>query len=123
MIEGTGWQCVALSRDLPAGTVAGTRLGGREIALWRDEDGGAHAWEDRCPHRGMRLSFGFVRDGRLGCLYHGWSFDRAGICRAFPAHPEVAVPDSIAVPGYYFQFAIGPSGTPSITSTMLITQC
>ena len=34
-----------------------------------------------------------------------------------PAYP------SIAVPGYYFQFAIGPSGTPSITSTMLITQC
>jgi phenylpropionate dioxygenase-like ring-hydroxylating dioxygenase large terminal subunit len=91
----TAWYPVALAADLAPGEVAGTRLLGREIALWRDAEGRPHAWEDRCPHRGMRLSFGFVRDGRLACLYHGWRFDGEGRCRVVPAHPELSPPSTI----------------------------
>lgn len=92
-----GWTAVALSDDLDIGDVAGTRVRGAEIALWRDAAGIAHAWEDRCPHRGMRLSFGFARGDRLGCLYHGWQFDGEGRCRAIPAHPELSPPSTLTV--------------------------
>lgn len=92
-----GWTAVALAEDLAVGDVAGTRIAGEEIVLWRDEAGTPHAWEDRCPHRGMRLSFGFPRDGRLACLYHGWQFDAGGRCRAIPAHPGLSPPSTLAV--------------------------
>lgn len=94
------WVAVCLAADLPAATASGTRLMGTEIALWRAAGGGLHAWTDRCPHRGMRMSFGFVRGERLACIYHGWQFDQAGICRAMPAHPEMEVPENIRIPRY-----------------------
>ncbi len=95
MSEDRGWHAVALSADLERGMSVGTRLDGVELVVWRDGSGEAHVWEDRCPHRGMRLSFGFVRGDRLACLYHGWQFDGAGRCRAIPAHPALAVPSTI----------------------------
>ena len=95
----TSWYPVALAAGLAPGTSAGTRLFGRELVVWRDEAGQSHVWEDRCPHRGMRLSFGFVRGDHLACLYHGWQFGADGRCRHIPAHPDLNVPGTIrAVP-------------------------
>jgi nitrite reductase/ring-hydroxylating ferredoxin subunit len=95
-----GWYAVALSDGLQVGTSAGTRLFGKEMVIWRDAHGAAHVWEDRCPHRGMRLSFGFVRNDRIACLYHGWQYDAAGQCRGIPAHPDLQVPKTIRVATY-----------------------
>jgi nitrite reductase/ring-hydroxylating ferredoxin subunit len=92
-----GWHPIALSKDLSPGRSAGTRLFGKEYCIWRDDKGAAHVWEDRCPHRGMRLSFGFVRGGAIACLYHGWQYDAQGQCRFIPAHPKLDVPSSIRV--------------------------
>jgi phenylpropionate dioxygenase-like ring-hydroxylating dioxygenase large terminal subunit len=103
----TAWYPVSLAVDLAPGEVTGTRLLGHDIVLWRDAAGQPHAWEDRCPHRGMRLSFGFVRDGRLACLYHGWRYDSAGRCRAIPAHPELSPPATIRVPRHACAEACG----------------
>ena len=94
------WCAVALSADLEPGMSVGTRIDGAELAVWRDRSGQAHVWEDRCPHRGMRLSFGFVRDDRLACLYHGWQFDGTGRCRLIPAHPALVVPGTIRATSY-----------------------
>jgi nitrite reductase/ring-hydroxylating ferredoxin subunit len=93
-----GWHPVALSGSIDPGTSAGTHLGGREYVVWRDNSGAAHVWEDRCPHRGMKLSFGFVRGDHIACLYHGWQYDTAGRCRYIPAHPDLEVPATITVP-------------------------
>ena len=97
MSFGNGWHPVALANDLQPGQSAGTRLFDRELCIWRDADGHPHAWEDRCPHRGMRLSFGFVRGDRIACLYHGWQYDTQGRCRFIPAHPQLDVPPQIRV--------------------------
>jgi nitrite reductase/ring-hydroxylating ferredoxin subunit len=91
------WTAIGLSRDLPPGATAGVIVEGREWALWRGVSGRAQLWEDRCPHRGMRLSFGFVRGDRLGCLYHGWQYDEGGRCKYIPAHPDLDPPDTIRV--------------------------
>jgi nitrite reductase/ring-hydroxylating ferredoxin subunit len=95
-----GWYAVALAGGLEPGTSAGTRLDGKELVIWRDTAGASHVWEDRCPHRGMRLSFGFVRGSHIACLYHGWQYDEAGLCRYIPAHPKLEVPDTIRVATY-----------------------
>jgi nitrite reductase/ring-hydroxylating ferredoxin subunit len=106
-VTGEGWHAVSLSNGIEAGRSAGTRLFDKEIVLWRDTDGVVHAWEDRCPHRGMRLSFGFVRGTHIACLYHGWQYDAEGQCRFIPAHPELKVPGTIRVTTYLCQERLG----------------
>lgn len=91
------WTPVALDADIAPGTSTGAVLAGAEIVLWRDTAGTLHAWEDRCPHRGMRLSFGFVKGDRIACLYHGWEYDADARCRYIPAHPDLDVPATIRV--------------------------
>lgn len=100
MNETPGWYALALSADLDPGTSTGTRLFGNELVVWRDQAGAAHIWEDRCPHRGMRLSFGFVRGDHIACLYHGWQYDTAGQCRYIPAHPDLEVSPMIRTRTY-----------------------
>jgi phenylpropionate dioxygenase-like ring-hydroxylating dioxygenase large terminal subunit len=98
MIE--NWVPVALSPSIEPATSAGAVVDGLELVVWRDNKGVAHVWEDRCPHRGMRMSFGFVRGDHIACLYHGWEYDAAGRCRYIPAHPELDVPQTIKVATY-----------------------
>lgn len=88
-------QAIALSGDIRPGDVHPIHLNGNEFALWRGDDEVVHLWEDRCPHRGMRLSFGFVRENRLKCLYHGWEFAAEGNCRKIPAHPDLDPPATL----------------------------
>ena len=89
------WSPVALSNMVEPSTSTGAVVNGAELVVWRDSSGKAHVWEDRCPHRGMRMSFGFVRGDHLACLYHGWQYDTAGQCRHIPAHPQLDVPQTI----------------------------
>jgi nitrite reductase/ring-hydroxylating ferredoxin subunit len=95
MTEKTAWTPVALSAAIEPSTSTGAVVNGTELVVWRDSTGNAHVWEDRCPHRGMRMSFGFVRGDHLACLYHGWQYDTAGQCRHIPAHPQLEVPQTI----------------------------
>ena len=89
------WVPVALSADVPAGSVIPATIPSGAIALWRSQSGTISASNDRCPHRGMRLSHGFVRGETLSCIYHGWSFEKSGRCRSIPAHPDLTPPQSI----------------------------
>jgi phenylpropionate dioxygenase-like ring-hydroxylating dioxygenase large terminal subunit len=83
------WHPVVAVDALTSGAPLAVRLLGDDIVLWRDAQGAAHAWADRCPHRGTKLSLGRVLpDGSgLECPYHGWQFDGAGQCVVIPALP------------------------------------
>ena len=72
------WHPVLASADLPARSPAGIKLDGHCIAIFRAGDGQLGAIEDKCAHRRMKLSLGCVKNGRVICPYHGWSFNRAG---------------------------------------------
>jgi len=103
----TTWTAAALSQDIPAGTAAPGRLGDKDLAIWRSASGKIEAWADRCPHRGMRLSHGFVRGEALSCIYHGWRYGQAGQCIKIPAHPGLEPPDAIRVPAFVVAEASG----------------
>ena len=94
------WIPIALGRDVPIGITRAVIVDEREIVIWRGADGVAHVWEDRCPHRGMRLSLGFVRDNALNCLYHGWQYGAGSQCLRIPAHPDLTVPPTIRANAY-----------------------
>ena len=94
------WIPIALSRDVPVGVTRAVIVDNREVMIWRGDDGVAQVWEDRCPHRGMRLSLGFVRGNALNCLYHGWQYGAGANCLRIPAHPDLTVPPTIRANAY-----------------------
>ena len=89
------WVGVGLDSRIEPASSHPVIVDGRELALWRGESGPAKVWDDRCPHRGMRLSFGFVRGNALRCLYHGWAYGEDGGCVSIPAHPDRTPPKTI----------------------------
>ncbi len=85
------WHPVASWEDVPQHHVCWAKLLGRELAVWRADDGYLNVWENRCLHRGVRLTIG-TNDGReLVCRYHGWRYaSRTAGCTYIPAHPADA---------------------------------
>ena len=85
------WYPIASSDDLPFRHVYHGQLLGRELAVWRADDGNVNVWENRCLHRGVRLSIGVNEGGELKCQYHGWRYaNRSAGCTYIPAHPADA---------------------------------
>ena len=79
------WHPVLLSGELNRRPVERT-ICGRDVVLFRGA-GAVGALPARCPHRGMKLAEGRVRNGQLECPYHGWTFgpDGRGTCPGDPA--------------------------------------
>lgn len=73
-----GWYIACRSQQLKAKAPRAAKVVGVPLALWRDEEGTAHAVLDRCPHRNVPLSEGNVCNGVIECAYHGWRFDSQG---------------------------------------------
>lgn len=88
------WYPVVASWEVGSDPMGITRLG-ENLALWRDLNGVVHAIEDRCPHRGARLSKGWNLGDRLACWYHGVEVDGKGNVCDVPAisnSPMVGTP-------------------------------
>lgn len=88
------WHPVGISTQLAAGQMVASQLLDTGIVIWRDSEGVVHAWEDRCPHRGMKLSMGPLESDGVVCPYHGWIFGKEGQCKHIPALPDMA-PESM----------------------------
>lgn len=85
------WYPIAASSDLAPRHVFDATLLGQEIAAWRADDGYANVWENRCLHRGVRLTLGINDGSELKCIYHGWRYsNRSASCTYIPAHPADA---------------------------------
>jgi phenylpropionate dioxygenase-like ring-hydroxylating dioxygenase large terminal subunit len=72
------WHPILASRSLKKKAVAGVRLAGHDLVVFRDAKGQPGALTDYCPHRRMKLSMGKVHNNKLQCLYHGWTYDKNG---------------------------------------------
>ena len=67
------WMRVCALAELPAPGVRTVVLSELSVAVFRLADGRLCAIEDRCPHRGARLSAGVIYDGdKVACMDHGW---------------------------------------------------
>jgi phenylpropionate dioxygenase-like ring-hydroxylating dioxygenase large terminal subunit len=78
------WYPVALSEQVAAARPLGIKRLGEKLVVWRDSDGVAHVFVDRCAHRAAPLSLGDIVDGRIQCRYHGLQYDGTGQCRLVP---------------------------------------
>lgn len=79
------WQPIAVSKDYTVRVPKRIKILGNYYTLYRGEDGAPRLVQDRCPHRGTSLAYGWVEGDSIRCRYHGWKFDGAGQGEEFPA--------------------------------------
>jgi phthalate 4,5-dioxygenase len=87
------WLPALLSEEVPErdGAPKRVRLLGEDLVAFRDSDGAVGLVSAFCPHRRAPLFFGRNEECGLRCVYHGWKFDRNGVCVDMPSEP----PDSL----------------------------
>jgi phenylpropionate dioxygenase-like ring-hydroxylating dioxygenase large terminal subunit len=77
------WYPICRSEAVKSEPVGLRRLG-EDIVAWRDSAGKINVHDDRCLHRGAKLSLGKVVNNALRCGYHGWCYDSSGQCVTIP---------------------------------------
>src|SRR5882724_8897710 len=80
------------------------KLLGEDIVLFRD-GGELHALQDRCAHRGARLSMGkclYPGSGSISCPYHGWTYngESGRVVAKLVEGPEAPIPEKARVKTY-----------------------
>ncbi|PPD46535.1 MAG: hypothetical protein CTY15_00455 [Methylocystis sp.] len=120
------WTIVAEARALTAGKPLGMRIAGERVVFFRDASGKAAALIDRCPHRGVALSLGRVKDGEIECPFHGWRFDGAGRNCHVPWNPDArretlgahALPVREVAGLLWLYTGFAPPAEPDVTQTL-----
>jgi nitrite reductase/ring-hydroxylating ferredoxin subunit len=80
-----GWFQVAYSDELEAGGVMPLHYFGRDLVLFRGDDGAPRVLDAFCPHLGAHLGYGGrVEDNTIRCPFHAWRFDGGGRCIEVP---------------------------------------
>ncbi|WP_187776198.1 Rieske 2Fe-2S domain-containing protein [Antrihabitans cavernicola] len=89
-----GWFQIGTSAECSEGQVITRRVFDSEIVLWRTADGTVTVTDAHCGHLGAHLGIGGrIKNDTLVCPYHGWAWDRTGLCARVPYAPN-EVPDA-----------------------------
>lgn len=73
--EAAPWTLVATLDEIWEGEMMGVRVGETDVLLVNVGHGEIHAYDNRCPHAGSRLSEGHLSATKLQCAAHLWEFD------------------------------------------------
>jgi phenylpropionate dioxygenase-like ring-hydroxylating dioxygenase large terminal subunit len=79
-----GWYWLCPSRAIKRGKVIAQRLLGRDLAVYRGEDGRVVAMDAYCAHMGAHLAEGRVEGNSLRCFFHHWRYAADGVCDDIP---------------------------------------
>ncbi len=79
------WHPICLVSEVEVGRTRREQIMSEFVTLYRGQSGTLYAVADRCPHRGVQLSVGWVQGEEIRCFYHGWKFDGSGQCTEMPA--------------------------------------
>jgi 5,5'-dehydrodivanillate O-demethylase oxygenase subunit len=74
------WQPFATLSDIENKWTHKVRLLGEDLVLFKDRSGELGLIEEHCPHRRASLAHGIPERQGIRCSYHGWVFDRNGVC-------------------------------------------
>ncbi|MCI0389639.1 MAG: Rieske 2Fe-2S domain-containing protein [Acidobacteria bacterium] len=86
----SGWFRVGVSRDIKPGQIKPLRYFGRDLVLFRAEDGAARVIEAHCQHLGAHLGHGGrVMGDAVECSFHGWRWNGEGQCEAIPDSQKI----------------------------------
>lgn len=95
-----GWFCVGWSSDVKPGQAVSREFMGREVIVFRGDNGVVSVVDSHCPHLGAHFldSGGSVVGDTLRCGFHGFRFSGDGQCVAtgYDSRP----PRELCVPSY-----------------------
>ena len=95
------WYVILESKEVKVNQVVGVKRLGENLVVWRDSKRELGAAIDKCPHRGIALSIGKIKDDHLQCPFHGFEYDQQGRCRLIPANGVASkVPENIKAKTY-----------------------
>jgi 3-ketosteroid 9alpha-monooxygenase subunit A len=124
----SGWYCVGLAREVEVGSVGPLHYFGRELVVFRADDGVIRVADAHCPHLGAHLGHGGRIDGDgIRCPFHAWRFDaQSGVCsdipyaKRIPARAQLRLWPSFEYCGliivYHDETRAAPSWTPELPS-------
>jgi phenylpropionate dioxygenase-like ring-hydroxylating dioxygenase large terminal subunit len=94
-----GWFALMRSRALRKKQVRPMRAFGRELVVFRGEDGNVRVLDAYCPHLGAHLAHGGAVVGNdVQCPFHAWTFDGEGQCTHAPFAKKLPVARTRAFP-------------------------
>lgn len=80
-----GWFVIQFSDELAVGDVKPIRYFGKDLVLFRGENGVARVFDAFCPHLGAHLGHGGkVAGDAIVCPFHAWKFGADGKCVEIP---------------------------------------
>ena len=80
-----GWFQIAYSDEIKPGDVKPLKYFGKDLVIWRSEDGELAVLDAFCPHLGAHLGHGgTVKGSSIECPFHAWRFGTDGKCTAVP---------------------------------------
>lgn len=98
------WYLACLVDELKAHNPLKKKIVGEEMVVFRTQSGKIGVVEDRCCHRNVNLSLGYVQGESIKCGYHGWEYNTQGACTCIPSLPEgEKVPRTVRVKSYPVQ--------------------
>ncbi|MEZ0372202.1 MAG: Rieske 2Fe-2S domain-containing protein [Candidatus Sericytochromatia bacterium] len=89
------WYWAMKSSDLKKGQVRPLNFLGRELAVYRGEDGVVRAVDAYCPHMGSHLAEGKVDGKGIRCFFHAWKFDETGQLVDIPCRQSPGIQERI----------------------------
>lgn len=81
-----GWFSVCYRDEVATGQAKPVHLMGKDLVVFRGEDGKARVFDAFCPHLGAHLGYGGKVEGNnIRCPFHAWLFDGGtGKCLGAP---------------------------------------
>jgi nitrite reductase/ring-hydroxylating ferredoxin subunit len=96
-----GWFRVMDSADLPKMRVKYVQAMGRDLAVFRGEDGKVRCLDAYCLHLGANMAIGGKVVGNcLQCPFHQWTFAGDGMCSSIPYSPA-KIPSTARTTAYH----------------------
>jgi phenylpropionate dioxygenase-like ring-hydroxylating dioxygenase large terminal subunit len=77
------WYLVCLIDELAQTNPLPKKIIGENVVVFKSQKGVINVVEDRCCHRNVKLSLGYVKDDCIKCAYHGWEFNGDGKCLSY----------------------------------------
>ncbi len=92
------WYVAAWGHELIDARLLARTLLGKPVVLYEGDGGRVVALDNRCAHRGAKLSNGRVEGDCVRCMYHGLKFNETGKCVQIPGQDDI--PGKMAVRSY-----------------------
>src|ERR1041384_4966113 len=75
------WYPVLLETQLPAARpIRPVKIMGEGLVLFKDATGAVGLGQERCPHNGYPLMYGYIDGDSIACVKDGWHFNTDGTC-------------------------------------------